>query len=151
MNVVAGRCAATFDVRMIPGQTSAEVMEKLNGILAELHKDDPEFHAELAIIPSGAREVTEVGEEEPVVQLMEKVVPAVRGTPAELLPGIESPGALRIFIDNGIPGIFFGPGGFISEAHLPNERVPVKNLIDAAGMFATAAREVCNGNWKLGA
>ncbi len=151
VNVVAGRCAATFDVRMIPGQTSAEVMEKLNGILAELRKDDPEFHAELAILPSGAREVTEVREEEPVVRLMEKVVPAVRRTPAEFLPGIESPGALRIFIDNGIPGIFFGPGGFISEAHLPNERVPVKNLIDAAGMFATAAREVCNGSWKRGA
>lgn len=144
VNVVGGRCSATFDVRMIPGQTSAGVMEILNGILAELKRDDPEFDAELSIIPSGAREVTDVAENEPVIQLMEKVVPAVRGTPAEFLPGIESPGALRLFLQNGIPGIFFGPGEFISEAHLPNERVPTKNLIDAAAMFATAARIVCN-------
>ncbi len=83
-------------------------------------------------------------EDEPVVQLMEKVVPVVRGRPNEFLPGIESPGALRLFIENGVPGVFFGPGEFISEAHLPNERVPVQNLIDAAGMFATAARVNCN-------
>jgi succinyl-diaminopimelate desuccinylase len=119
-------------------------MATLNGILAELKQDDPQFDAELSIIPSGAREVTEVAAEEPVVRLMETVVPAVRGTPARFLPGIESPGALRLFIQNGMPGIFFGPGEFISEAHLPNERVPTKNLIDAAGMFATAARVVCN-------
>ena len=144
VNVVGGRCSATFDVRMIPGQTSAGVMESLNGILAELKADDPEFDATLGIIPSGAREVTNVDEGEPVIELMQQVVPAVRGTPAEFLPGIESPGALRLFLQNGIPGIFFGPGGFISEAHLPNERVPVQNLIDAAGMFATAAREICN-------
>ena len=144
VNVVGGRCSATFDVRMIPGQTSQGVMATLNGILAELKQDDPEFDAQLSIIPSGAREVTEVAEDEPVIQLMQKVVPAVRGTPATFLPGIESPGALRLFIQNEIPGIFFGPGEFISEAHLPNERVPTKNLIDAAGMFATAAQAVCN-------
>jgi len=144
VNVVGGRCSATFDVRMIPGQTSAGVMATLNGILAELKQDDPEFDAQLGIIPSGAREVTEVAEDEPVVQLMQRVVPAVRGTPIEFLPGIESPGALRLFLEDGIPGIFFGPGEFISEAHLPNERVPTKNLVDAASMFATAARVVCN-------
>jgi succinyl-diaminopimelate desuccinylase len=148
VNVVGGRCSATFDVRMIPGQTSQGVMATLNGILAELKQDDPEFDAQLSIIPSGAREVTEVAESEPVVKLMQKVVPAVRGTPAEFLPGIESPGALRLFIQNGIPGIFFGPGEFISEAHLPNERVPTRNLVDAAAMFATAARAVCNGENK---
>ncbi len=144
VNVVGGRCSATFDVRMLPGQTSAGVKEELEGILAELAQEDPEFDASLDIMPSGAREVTEIAEEEPVVQLMERVVPAVRGRPNEYLPGIESPGALRLFIENGIPGVFFGPGEFISEAHLPNERVPAQNLIDAAGMFATAAREHCN-------
>ncbi|MAE06248.1 MAG: hypothetical protein CMH76_07925, partial [Nitrospinae bacterium] len=142
VNVVGGRCAATFDVRMIPGQTSAGVRDMLRGVLENMKKDDPELDASLDIIPSGARGVTEIAGDEPVVRLMEKVVPAVRGRPNEFLPGIESPGALRLFIDNGVPGIFFGPGGFISEAHLPNERVPARNLIDAAGMFATAARVV---------
>ena len=142
VNVVGGRCAATFDVRMIPGQTSAGVRDMLRGVLENMKKDDPELDASLDIILSGAREVTEIAGDEPVVRLMEKVVPAVRGRPNEFLPGIESPGALRLFIDNGVPGIFFGPGGFISEAHLPNERVPARNLIDAAGMFATAARVV---------
>jgi succinyl-diaminopimelate desuccinylase len=145
VNVVGGRCSATFDVRMIPGQTSEGVQETLRGIIEELKQEDPELDASLDIIPSGAREVTEIAEDEPVVRLMEKVVPAVRGTPNEFLPGIESPGALRLFIQNGVPGVFFGPGEFISEAHLPNERVPTQNLIDAAGMFATAARAVCNG------
>ena len=145
VNVVGGRCSATFDVRMLPGQTSAGVKETLEGILDELAADDPEFDASVEIMPSGAREVTEIAEDEPVVQLMERVVPAVRGTPNEYLPGIESPGALRLFIENGIPGVFFGPGEFISEAHLPNERVPAQNLIDAAGMFATAARAHCGG------
>ncbi|MFC1492028.1 M20 family metallopeptidase [Nitrospinota bacterium] len=143
VNVVGGRCSATFDVRMIPGQTSEGVMETLRGVLAELKEEDHEFDASLDIIPSGAREVTEIAASEPVVRLMEKVVPAVRGRSNNFLPGIESPGALRLFIENGIPGIFFGPGEFISEAHLPNERVPAQNLIDAAGMFATAARVVC--------
>ena len=146
VNVVGGRCSATFDVRMLPGQTSAGVKEKLEGILAELAADDPEFEASVEIMPSGAREVTEIAESEPVVQLMERVVPAVRGTPNEFLPGIESPGALRLFIENGIPGVFFGPGEFISEAHLPNERVPAQNLVDAAGMFATAAVAHCGGS-----
>ena len=128
---------------MLPGQTSAGVKEKLEEILAELSREDPEFEASLEIMPSGAREVTEIPEDAPVVRLMRRVVPAVRGRPNEFLPGIESPGALRLFIENGIPGVFFGPGEFISEAHLPNERVPAQNLIDAAGMFATAARAHC--------
>jgi succinyl-diaminopimelate desuccinylase len=144
VNVVGGRCSATFDVRMIPGQTSAGVRETLREVLGEMKAEDPEFDASLDIIPSGAREVTEIDGDEPVVKLMEKVVPAIRGRANEFLPGIESPGALRLFIDNGVPGIFFGPGEFISEAHLPNERVPAQNLVDAAGMFATAARIVCN-------
>ena len=144
VNVVGGRCSATFDVRMIPGQTSAGVRETLREVIEEMKKDDPELDASLDIIPSGAREVTEIAGDEPVVKLMEKVVPAVRGRANKFLPGIESPGALRLFIDNGVPGIFFGPGEFISEAHLPNERVPAQNLVDAAGMFATAARVVCN-------
>ncbi len=143
VNVVGGRCSATFDVRMLPGQTSAGVKEQLENVLAELAQEDPEFDASLEILPSGAREVTEIAEDAPVVRLMERVVPAVRGRPAAHLPGIESPGALRLFIENGIPGIFFGPGEFISEAHLPNERVPAQNLIDAAGMFATAAKAHC--------
>jgi succinyl-diaminopimelate desuccinylase len=145
VNVVGGRCSATFDVRMVPGQTSGGVLGTLREVIEEMKKDDPELDASLDIIPHGAREVTEVAEDEPVVRLMEKVVPAVRGRGNEFLPGIESPGALRLFIDNGVPGIFFGPGEFISEAHLPNERVPAQNLIDAAGMFATAARVVCGG------
>lgn len=143
VNVVGGRCSATFDVRMLPGQTSAGVQAQLEEVLAELAREDPEFDASVEIMPSGAREVTEVAEEEPVVQLMRRVVPAVRGTPNAYLPGIESPGALRLFIENGVPGIFFGPGEFISEAHLPNERVPAQNLIHAAGMFATAAKAHC--------
>ena len=145
VNVVGGRCSATFDVRMVPGQTSEGVLATLRGVIEEMKKDDPELDASLDIIPHGAREVTEVAEDEPVVRLMEKVVPAVRGRGNEFLPGIESPGALRLFIENGTPGIFFGPGEFISEAHLPNERVPTQNLIEAAGMFATAARVVCGG------
>jgi len=145
VNVVGGRCSATFDVRMIPGQTSTGVMATLNGIIDELKQDDPEMDAELGIIPSGAREVTEIAENEPVVRLMERVIPSVRGTPNTFLPGIESPGALRLFIQNGIPGVFFGPGEFISEAHLPNERVPTKNLIEGAAMLATAARAHCSG------
>ena len=145
VNVVGGRCRATFDVRMLPGQTSAGVKEQLDEILAELAWEDPEFEASLEVMPSGAREVTEIPEDAPVVRLMRRVVPAVRGRPNEFLPGIESPGALRLFIENGIPGVFFGPGEFISEAHLPNERVPAQNLIDAAGMFAAAARARCGG------
>ena len=145
VNVVGGRASATFDVRMIPGQESSEVKKQLEEIIEELKSEDPEIDATLEIIPSGAREVTEILEEEPVVELMKRVVPAVRGTENEFLPGIESPGALRLFIENGIPGVFFGPGEFISEAHLPNERVPAKNLIHAASMFATAAKEICNG------
>jgi succinyl-diaminopimelate desuccinylase len=120
-------------------------MATLNGIIDELKRDDPELDAQLGIIPSGAREVTEIAEDEPVVRLMEQVIPAVRGTPNTFLPGIESPGALRLFIQNGIPGVFFGPGEFISEAHLPNERVPTKNLIEGASMLATAARTHCSG------
>ena len=68
-----------------------------------MKSEDPEIDASLEIIPSGAREVTEILEEEPVVELMKRVVPAVRGTENEFLPGIESPGALRLFIENGIP------------------------------------------------
>jgi len=129
---------------MVPGQTSAGVMATLNGVLDELKQDDPELDAELGIIPSGAREAAEIAEHEPVIDLMRKVVPAVRGTRAEFLPGTKSPGALRLFVQNAIPGIFFGPGEFISEAHPPNERVPIGNLIDCASMLATAAQVACN-------
>jgi acetylornithine deacetylase/succinyl-diaminopimelate desuccinylase-like protein len=114
-------------------------MATLNGILAELKQDDPvrctaEHHPE-------RRTRSHRGRRGRTRRKAHAKGRARRGTPAEFLPGIESPGALRLFIQKGVPGIFFGPGEFISEAHLPNERVPTKNLIDAAAMFA---RVVCN-------
>ncbi len=68
----------------------------------------------------------------------------VSGRPNFIIQAGEGARAIRPFMENGTPGIFFGPGEFISEAHLPNERVPAQNPIGAARM-------VCNGEPFQGA
>lgn len=143
VNVVAGWCRATFDVRIVPGQTVDGAMAELQAVLAGMRREDPTLDVDLAVMPGGGRDVVDVPPSAPVIRLLEEIIPRVTGRPAEFLSGVESPGGLFFFVRRGIPGVFFGPGTAIWDAHMPNESVPTANIAGAARILALAAARVC--------
>ncbi|MFZ5633541.1 MAG: M20 family metallopeptidase [Bacillota bacterium] len=134
-NAVAGHCKATFDVRLVPGQTVEGVKSELQAVLDRLKKEDPELEVTLDILPGAGREVCETPLDAKIVRHVQEAFKYVMGTDAPFGAGIESPGAVYHFNRLGAQGVFFGPGA-IWEAHLPNEFVILDRLYNMAKMYA---------------
>lgn len=140
-NAVAGHCRATFDVRLVPGQTVDGVRAELQSVLDRLKSEDKELEVSLNILPGAGREVIETPEDASVVSYLKEAFRLVMNCEATFGAGIESPGAVFHFHRQGIPGVFFGPGA-IWEAHLPNEFVDLERLVNAARIYAATILKV---------
>lgn len=134
-NAVAGFCKATFDVRLVPGQTVNGVKSEFQAVLDGLKKEDLELDVTLDILPGAGREVCETPMDSKIVKYVQEAFKHVMGHDAPFGAGIESPGAVYHFIRTGAQGVFFGPGA-IWEAHLPNEFVILDRLYNMAKMYA---------------
>ncbi|MFZ5648582.1 MAG: M20 family metallopeptidase [Bacillota bacterium] len=134
-NAVAGFSRATFDVRLVPGQTVDGVVSELQAVLDGLKKEDPELDVTLSILPGAGREVCETPLDAKIVKHVQDSFKYVMGYDAPFGAGIESPGAVYHFNRLGAQGVFFGPGA-IWEAHLPNEFVILDRLYNMAKMYA---------------
>jgi len=141
-NAVAGHCRATFDVRLVPGQTVAGVMSELQAVLDKLKSEDPELEVDLGILPGAAREQCETPEDVGIIKSISAAYKTVMGQEVSFGAGIESPGAVYHFLHAGIPGVFYGPGA-IWNAHLPNEFVILDNLVNVAKTYALVALDIC--------
>lgn len=131
INVVPDRCSCTLDIRVIPEETIEAVEEALFDFLEGLRRVDPELELEVRIIDRIDPAYT--SETEDIVEDIKSSISVVLGRTPRLgaLPGFTD---MRWF-KGLMPTVLYGPGS-ISQAHVPNEYVPVESLLAAAKVYA---------------
>jgi acetylornithine deacetylase len=139
--VYPGEAEFACDIRTLPGMTRETLVEDLETFLRAAAADDPELDAELVFeiwVPA-----TEIDPAHGVVSALRQASGIVLGDerPVGVFPGATD--APFFQLTAGIPTVAaFGPG-FLPRAHAPNESAPVEGILQAAEVYALAARRYC--------
>lgn len=133
----AGKVEILLDVRSLPGESSVEVVDRLErwlgvqrnaGLEAELvvERDNPA----LDLAP----------ESPPVVWSVSALAALGRSTTLRTKAGCTEAG---LYARSGIPAVVFGPGVSAGNVHAPNERVSLADLERALEFYERLLEEVC--------
>ncbi|HED24800.1 MAG TPA: M20 family peptidase [Firmicutes bacterium] len=143
---VAGLCRISIDRRWSPLETFDGIMEELEEIIAELHREDPDFRAEVKRYFEGSEmllhEPLEIDLGHPIVKALQEALraagqkePAIVSFPAWTDASLLSNYA-------GIPSVVCGPG-FLKHAHTEKEHVELSQLAEAYKTYTMAALNFC--------
>jgi acetylornithine deacetylase/succinyl-diaminopimelate desuccinylase-like protein len=136
--VYPGEAEFACDIRTLPGMTRGALEEDIESFLRNAAEDDPELDAELDFeiwVPA-----TEIDPTHVLVSALREASGIVLGDerPVGVFPGATD--APFFQLTAGIPTVAaFGPG-FLPRAHAPNESAPVDGILQAAELYALAAR-----------
>jgi succinyl-diaminopimelate desuccinylase len=134
-NVVADRCSVEFDMRLVPGQKTDDILAQLNALMDELRAEIP-VEVTVDILQDAP-----ALESPPDSRLVLAAVAAVRERcgrqPAVGGVSYATDGAL-IAPSLGADMIICGPGG-VDQLHQPNEYVEVSQLEDAVEVYKAIA------------
>ena len=146
-SLLADRCAIKFSARYSPGQTPEMVAGDIRELIARMQKDDPDLVAELRLNEGGQRMLMgpfEVARDADIVQTVLRAHRAVVGeepkigdvTPYKFY-GTDAAHLSRA----GMTGLVYGPGGKYNT--MPDERVELRDLCNAARVYARVIVETC--------
>jgi acetylornithine deacetylase/succinyl-diaminopimelate desuccinylase-like protein len=136
--VYPGHAEFACDIRTVPGMTREALEEDLESFLRDAAADDPELDATLDFevwVPAA-----EIDAAHPLVTSLREASAVVLGVecPLGVFPGATD--APHLQLTAGIPTVAaFGPG-FLPRAHGPNESASVEGIVQAAAIYALAAR-----------
>jgi acetylornithine deacetylase len=139
--VVPGEASFGFDIRTIPGMNNEVLVRDINDFLNELMKKDPDLTAELVLEkpPLDNLLPAEIDRGHELVKSCLSACKVVLGFEPELMGVPFSTDAIYFANQLDIPTIpSFGPG-LIKLAHVPNEYIEIKSLVDAAKIYAFTA------------
>jgi len=135
-NVVPDSCTATIDMRTVPGQDHPTILRKIEGLVQELQRENPDFRAAVRILNDRAPIETPV--DAPAVQIFSEVI-------REAVGKLPVPKGTRYFTDGVVlvpalkaPLLICGPGA-PGLAHQPNENVEIDKLLEAVRIYTLAA------------
>jgi acetylornithine deacetylase len=148
-SLLADRCTIKFSVRYSPGQSPAGVLEDLRGVLARLRAEDPDLMAEVRLNEGGQRLLMEPFEVERDADIVQSVVRAHRAVVGEA-PKVGDVAPYKFYGTDaahlsraGMVGLVYGPGGKYNT--MPDERVELHDLFNAARVYARVIVETCGG------
>ena len=139
VNVVPDQCTVKVDMRTLPGQDHASILNQLSDFLAAREKSIPDFKASLHVIHE--LPAAETSHQNPVVQSFERAFQTVA---AESVPYMPLPYATEaaVFVPLlNVPTLVFGPGD-PALAHQPNEFIEISAMEKAAKVYAAYALEL---------
>jgi succinyl-diaminopimelate desuccinylase len=137
-NVVPDHCAATIDMRTVPGQEHPAILRRIENIIREISQRSPGFRATVKAVNDHVS--VETPPSDPIVQKFSAVVTEMTGRKVVFKGANYFSDAVGFLPVLKLPLILFGPGE-PGQAHQPNEQVEVAKLVEAARVFAvTAAR-----------
>jgi len=141
-NIVPDNCWFSLDRRWTPGETLDEVMGELQAIIDELKKEDPDLDAKLIEQPETmGRGPMEIEVTHPLVKAVSQAATKVLNREPEVKGVVYWTDGAHL-AKAGIPTIVFGPGD-IAQAHAAVEFIEIKQLYQAAQIYALAILEVC--------
>lgn len=136
-NVIPDRCEFTIDRRLIPGETEAEALAGVQGVLDALRAAHPDFRAAIARLIPTTGGPAETPADAPIVAALARAGRAVlRREPR--LAGFPAACDMVHFRSAGIPTAVLGPGD-LGRAHAADEWVDVREVADAARIYALAS------------
>jgi acetylornithine deacetylase/succinyl-diaminopimelate desuccinylase-like protein len=134
-NIIPSECEAVFDCRVLPGQTPAEAMNEIKGLLKDVDLEKLEFETIQANEPSESPANTPLYKQ--IVNVMKEFEPNCCVAPILLTGGTDS----RFFRKLGSICYGFEPmrsdlpyGEILKMAHGIDERISIENLV-----FGTSA------------
>ncbi len=155
VSVVPDLCRATFDRRLLVGETIESVVQHVSGCLDALRKQDPEFEARVSIAQADHSTYTGYSVKAPKFApawKFEREHPLVRLSAQALRKaGIEFSIGAYAFCTNGsysagklgIPTVGFGPGEE-NQAHTIDESISIDALLKALDGYLAIASAVCD-------
>jgi acetylornithine deacetylase len=132
------RCVLHAERRTIPGETVTDVEDELRAIVDAAADGDPDFSADVRVL--GSREPFEIGETEPIVEVVRRQATAVLGAEPALV-GVPFWADSALLAGAGIPTVLFGPRG--EGAHAAVEWVELDDLERCAEIYVAVAVELC--------
>jgi acetylornithine deacetylase len=146
-SLLADRCSIKFSARYSPGQTPDMVADDIRALIARMRKDDPDLSADVQLNQSGQRMLMgpfEVGRDADIVQTVVRAHRAVVGEEPKIgdvapykFYGTDAAHLSRA----GMTGLVYGPGGKYNT--MPDERVELRDLFNAARVYARVIVETC--------
>ncbi len=132
VNVVPDRCDIDVDRRLVPGDTSAEVLHHVDAALDALRAEDAELRIDrdppYVDIPA-----IETPHDAPIVQAAQRAV-AAAGRPTEPMGVAYATDAAMLSGVGGIPAVVLGPGD-IAQGHTDDEWIALDQLEQAVDVY----------------
>jgi len=125
-NIVPDNCVIELDIRTLPGQDHAAIIDNLQGLCDDLGKSDPDFKTQISIIR--AVKAMETDAEAPFV----KAVCHATGITETKTAGFTTDGPY--FEKLNAPVLIFGPGDG-SLCHKPDEYIEIEAIEQARRMY----------------
>jgi acetylornithine deacetylase len=146
-SLLADRCSIKFSARYGPGQTAETILADIRAVLARLTADDPDLVSEVRLVEGAQRicmDPFEVAPDADIVQTVARAHRAVTGRAPKIgdvapykFYGTDAAHLSRA----GMVGLVYGPGGKYNT--MPDERVELRDLYDAARVYASVIVETC--------
>lgn len=143
-NSVPDQCEIYIDRRLLPGETADADREALLGLLAPVRAAEPGLDFEL--VTDYALEPAEIDPRNGFVERMLDAVRAVTGKTTEVWGAPFSSDVSNLVNDAGITAVTFGPGD-TRYCHCADERVPIRELVDAAVTIAKVVTDLLR--WEV--
>jgi succinyl-diaminopimelate desuccinylase len=136
VNVIPASAYVALDIRTVPDQSHRDLVERLEGIIARLASEDPDFDATLEVIEE--RPPTETPKDEPLLRAMAKAYNHLTGEEPTYngVPGATDGTFLHALA--GIPIVTTGAGDR-EIPHQADEWVDEDELLTTCKLYAATA------------
>jgi acetylornithine deacetylase/succinyl-diaminopimelate desuccinylase-like protein len=136
VTLVPDRCQIEFDRQVLPGERIEDVIREVENIFASIREDN---EIEIELVKTQHFNPWQISQQNPVVALLGRACRKILGRPPAF-SGLNGYCEVELLAGAGIPSVVFGPGAD-SAAHAPDEYVAIREVVDAARIYAILAYE----------
>ncbi|MEH7482302.1 ArgE/DapE family deacylase [Neobacillus drentensis] len=142
VNVVPGSCEIEVDYRVIPEHSLDDIYNRVSTMIEKLQLDDPEMNIQLERLPDFQTNPTVTEASSPLIEELQLAIKEVTGKTLPVV-GMLGQSDTRWFIQNGIPGINFGPGTNDNNLHGYDEFMDIADLIQTTKIITVLVKNFC--------
>jgi succinyl-diaminopimelate desuccinylase len=142
VNVVPGSCEIEVDFRVIPEHSLDDIFNRVSSMIEKLQLEDSDMNIQVERLPDFQTNPTVTEANSPLIKELQAAIQEVIGTTLPVV-GMLGQSDTRWFIQNGIPGINFGPGTNNNNLHGYNEFMEIEDLVQTTKILTVLAKNFC--------
>ena len=136
VTLVPDRCQVEFDRQVLPGEPIEDVAREVEQVFRSIRQD---HGIDVELVKTQQFNPWQIQPQHPVVVRLQRAAEKVIGRPPAF-SALNGYCEVELLAAAGIPSVVFGPGAD-SAAHAPDERVAIREVVDAARVYALLAYE----------